>query len=128
MTYFLSALKNYAVFSGRTRRRDYWMFVLFNIIFSIVASILDRLLGTNLTTPEGYVYGGVISCIYSLAILIPSLAIVVRRLHDINKSGGWIFIFFIPIIGWIWLLILLCTAGTAGENRFGGDPIAEEVL
>jgi uncharacterized membrane protein YhaH (DUF805 family) len=118
MNWYLAVLKNYVGFSGRARRKEHWMFVLFHIIFLIVAMILDTMLGTNIA-PLPY---GVIYFVYSLAIFLPALAVTVRRLHDTGKSGFWIFIALIPLIGSIWLLVLLCTEGTAGENKYGPDP------
>ena len=118
MNWYLKVLKNYAVFSGRARRKEYWMFVLFNIIFSIVAVILDNILGTAI---EGIGYG-LFYILYCLAVLIPGLAVSVRRLHDIGKSGWFLFIALIPIIGGIWLLVLMCTDGNAGENKYGSNP------
>jgi uncharacterized membrane protein YhaH (DUF805 family) len=113
MEWYLKVVKeNYANFNGRARRKEFWMFVLFNIIFSIVTWTVDAILGTYI----------VFSTIYGLAILIPSLAVTVRRLHDIGKSGLWIFIEFIPFIGWIWLLILLAQEGIPGPNEYGPNP------
>lgn len=120
MEYYVNVIKNYATFSGRARRKEYWMFALFNIIFSIVASLIDRF--TGLSIDISGVSIGIISSIYSLFILIPSLAVIVRRLHDTNRSGGWIFIGLIPLIGWIVLLVFYCTAGTVGNNKYGADP------
>lgn len=118
MSWYLTVLKKYAVFSGRARRKEYWMFVLFNIIFGIVAMILDNVIGTTIQPlPYGYIY-----CIYMLAVFLPSLGVLIRRLHDLNKSGWWVFISFIPIVGPIWLLILLCMAGNPGDNKYGPDP------
>ena len=114
MDWYLKVLKNYAVFTGRARRKEYWMFVLFNIIFEIAALVLDYILGTYL----------VIFMLYCLAMIIPALAVLVRRLHDIGKSGGWFFISFIPLIGGIWLLVLMATAGNIGDNIYGADPKA----
>ena len=114
MEWYLKVLKNYATFSGRARRKEYWMFVLFNIIAAIVLMILDFIIGTYFV-----LYG-----LYLLAIVIPSLAVGVRRLHDIGKSGWWMFISLIPLIGGIWLLVLLCTDGTAGDNTYGPSPKA----
>ncbi|RZK20097.1 MAG: DUF805 domain-containing protein [Hymenobacter sp.] len=116
MDYFLHVLKNYAVFRGRARRREYWMFTLFSLIFSIAAFILDYMLGF---TKDG---SGVISSIYSLALLVPSLAVGVRRLHDVNKSGWFMFIALVPLVGVIWLLVLDCTEGTEGPNQYGPNP------
>ena len=116
MDYFLHVLKNYAVFRGRARRREYWMFTLFSLIFSAAAFILDYVLGF---AKDG---NGVISSLYSLALLVPSLAVGVRRLHDVNKSGWFMFILFVPLVGVIWLLVLDCTEGTDGPNEYGPDP------
>jgi len=118
MNWYLKVLKNYAVFSGRARRKEYWMFVLFNMIFAIVAIILDNILGTAI---EGIGYG-LFYILYCLAVLIPSFAVFVRRLHDTGKSGWFFFIGLIPIIGTIWLLVLMCIDGNAGENEYGADP------
>lgn len=100
MNHYIDAFKNYANFSGRATRTQYWMFVLFNFIISLVLSFV-------LTMTIGDI-GNVLYAIYGLAVLIPSLAISVRRLHDTNRSGWWILISLVPLIGSIWLLILLC--------------------
>ncbi len=118
MNWYLVVLKNYAGFSGRARRKEYWMFALFNIIFLIVASIIDNVFGTTI---EGLPYG-LFYFIYALAVLIPGLAVAVRRLHDIGKSGWMILISLIPIIGGIWLLVLLVTDSNPGENEYGANP------
>jgi len=89
-------------------------------VFLIVAVILDNLLKTTIA---GLPYG-VICFLYAFAVLIPSIAVIVRRLHDVDKSGKWVFIAFIPFIGSIWLLVLECTEGTWGENQYGADPKA----
>ena len=120
MQYFIKAFKNYAVFKGRTSRKEFWMFVLFNIIFSFAAVALDRILGFSNET--GY---GVLSTIFSLVMILPALGAEVRRLHDIGKSGWWIFITLVPLIGGIWLIVLLAKMGDAGENAYGPEPIAE---
>ena len=112
MNWYLKVLRQYADFNGRARRTEYWMFVLFNFIFSVIANLLDYLFGTI------YVFSG----IYALAVFIPSLAVTVRRLHDINKSGWMILVAFIPVIGAIWLFILLVMEGTPGENQYGSNP------
>jgi uncharacterized membrane protein YhaH (DUF805 family) len=118
MNWYLKVLKNYAGFSGRARRKEYWMFTLFNIIFAVIAIILDSILGTAI---EGVGYG-LFYILYSLAVLIPSLAVTVRRLHDVGRSGWMILIALIPIIGAIWLLILLILNSKPGENKFGPNP------
>lgn len=126
MRYYLHVIKNYAVFTGRGRRSEYWYFVLFNIIFAIVAMLIDRLIGDTFTMetsrgvlaePFGYVY-----IIYALFVLIPGLAVGVRRLHDINKSGWFFFLALIPVIGSIWLLVWFCMDGTPGDNKYGPNP------
>ena len=126
MGYYLGALKKYATFSGRARRKEYWMFFLFNLIAGLVIGLIDRLLGTQypVSFRTVVVNYGVISSIYSLLMILPGLAVTVRRLHDVDKSGGWIFISLVPAIGGIWLLILMLIEGTKGANRFGSDPKA----
>ena len=118
MSWYLEALKKYAVFSGRARRTEFWYFVLFNIIVTIVLSVIDRLIGTF----SGASNLGILSGIYSLAVLIPTLAVAVRRLHDIDRTGWWILIGLIPLIGTIVLLVFALTPGTPGSNRYGPDP------
>jgi uncharacterized membrane protein YhaH (DUF805 family) len=118
LSWYLQALKKYAVFSGRSRRMEYWYFVLFNIIVSIVLGAIDGLLGT-LGSGMG---AGLLSGIYGLAILIPSLAVTVRRLHDIDRTGWWILIALVPLIGTIVLLVFALLEGTPGTNRYGPNP------
>ncbi|OYT16867.1 MAG: hypothetical protein B7C24_05510 [Bacteroidetes bacterium 4572_77] len=117
MEWYLMVLKKYAEFNGRSRRKEYWMFVLFNMIISFALISVEHLLG--IATSYG---GGFLSNIYSLAILIPSIAVGVRRLHDIGKSGWWLLIGLIPVIGWIWIIILLATDGLPGSNEYGTNP------
>jgi uncharacterized membrane protein YhaH (DUF805 family) len=115
MEWYLRVVKdNYANFKGRARRKEYWMFVLFNFLFACAAVIVDFIVGT---LPLLYV-------VYLLAVIIPGIAVTVRRLHDTGKSGWWYFICLIPIIGAIWLLVLLCTDGTVGVNGYGPSPKA----
>jgi uncharacterized membrane protein YhaH (DUF805 family) len=111
MEWYLKVMKeNYSNFSGRARRKEYWMFVLFNVIISTILSMIE---------PTVYL-------IYVLAILVPSIAVGVRRLHDVGKSGWFMFIALVPIIGGIWLLILACTDGDSGDNEYGSNPKTEE--
>lgn len=112
-----TVLSKYAVFSGRARRSEFWWFVLFNILVSIVAAILDAALGTGWGSGSG-----VISLIVSLALLIPYLAVTVRRLHDTDRSGWWILIGLIPLVGFIVLLIFTVQDGTPGPNKHGPSP------
>ena len=123
MNYYIKALQNYATFTGRVRRSEYWFFVLFNFIFSMVAMILDNLLHTTFDLGTGVpIYYGYIYSFYLLFALLPGLAVLVRRLHDIGKSGWFFFIAFIPIIGGIWLLILLFKDSQVGDNKYGPNP------
>lgn len=118
MKWYLKVLKQYADFDGRARRTEYWMFVLFNIIFSVVAMVLDNVLGLAM---EGIGYGPLYG-LYVLAMIIPSLAVAVRRLHDTGKSGWMLLIALIPLIGSIWLFVLYVTDGNPGENEYGSNP------
>jgi uncharacterized membrane protein YhaH (DUF805 family) len=118
MNWYLKVLKQYADFSGRARRKEYWMFVLFNMIFAIVAIILDNILGI---AKEGIGYGPLYG-LYVLAMLIPGLAVTVRRLHDVGKSGWMILISLIPLIGTIWLLVLMVSDSNPGVNQYGQNP------
>src|SRR5918993_1559988 len=115
LSWYLQALKKYAVFSSRSRRKEYWYFVLFNIIVSIVLGLIDALLGTG----GPYAGAGLLSGIYGLAVLIPTLAVTVRRLHDIDRTGWWILIGLVPLIGGIVLLVFALLDGTPGDNRYG---------
>jgi len=119
MNWYLLALKKYADFATRSRRSEYWFFVLFNIIAAIVLSIIDSV--TGLASAE---YGGLgpFYGLYALAVLIPSIAVGVRRLHDIGKSGWWLLLAFIPLIGAIVLIIWFVKDSEAGTNRFGPNP------
>ena len=117
MNWYLKVLKQYGDFNGRARRKEYWMFALFNIIFVIVAGILDNILGITI---EGV--GGLLYVLYSLAVFIPALAVITRRLHDVGKSGWMILISLIPLIGAIWLFVLLVTDSNSGENQYGLNP------
>ena len=117
MDWYLKVLKQYADFNGRARRKEYWMFVLFNIIFGTIAMVLDNVLGIAMDSMGyGPIYG-----LYVIVVLIPSIAVSVRRLHDLGKSGWMLLIALIPIIGAIWLLILFVKEGEQGENEYGPD-------
>ena len=94
------------------------MFFLFNLIFALVAVVLDNVFGTDFQD-IGY---GIFYTLYMLAVLLPTLAVEIRRLHDIGKSGWWIFISLVPLAGSIWLIVLLATDGQPGENQYGPNP------
>jgi uncharacterized membrane protein YhaH (DUF805 family) len=111
MNWYLEVLKKYAVFSGRARRKEYWYFVLFNLIIVIILSIIDQVIGS-----------AVLSTIYSLGVLIPSIAVAIRRLHDTNRTGWWLLIWLIPIIGWIVFIIFMVLDSQKGENQYGPNP------
>ena len=112
MNWYLGCWKKYAEFSGRARRQEFWMFVLFNFLASVALGFVDGILGTSCAL------GG----LYSLAVLIPALAVGVRRLHDTDRSGWMMLISLIPLVGAIVLLVFLCSDSKPGENRFGANP------
>ncbi len=111
MDWYLHVLRNYAKFDGRAHRTEYWMFVLFNFVFGLVAALIDRLFDIQFFNP-----------LYGLAVLIPSLAVLFRRLHDTGRSGWWWLIGFVPVIGWIVLLVFTLQRGEEGANRYGLPP------
>jgi len=108
-----TCFRKYAVFSGRASRSEYWFWVLFQLLLGIGLAVVDLLVFRTTN---------VLSAVASLALFVPSLAVLVRRLHDIDRNGWWILIWFVPIIGQIVLLVFLCTRGTEGANRFGMGP------
>lgn len=114
-----SALKQkYATFTGRARRSEYWFFVLFQVIVCVVAAILDSVLGLTI----GDLSYGVLYCLSALALLLPSLAVVIRRLHDIGRSGWWILIALVPFIGGLVLLVFACLDSQPQANKYGPSP------
>lgn len=120
MKWFIKALRHYADFSGRARRKEYWMFVLFNLIFMFVWAFLIALFSRSYYNENTLMW--VLQLSWFGLTGIPGLAVAVRRLHDLGKSGWMILVGLIPFVGGIWLLILMVTDGQAGENRFGPDP------
>ena len=126
-----TGLAKFATWQGRASRSEYWYFILFNFLVLFVAAILDKVLGTNFKMtnpatglevglPYGYLY-----MLGSLALLLPNLAVMVRRLHDTDRSGWWYWIALIPLIGAILLIVWFCTRGTNGSNRYGADPLGD---
>lgn len=115
MDWYLTALKKYAVFNGRARRKEYWYFVLFNFLISLVLGFADGLLGL---TTEGSGFG-LLGALYSLAVFIPGIAVGVRRLHDTGRSGWWLLIALIPFVGAIVLIIFLASDTQPGPNKYG---------
>jgi uncharacterized membrane protein YhaH (DUF805 family) len=118
MNWYVEALRKYATFTGRARRKEFWFFQLFVLLIGIALSLVDRMLGV-LDDETGF---GVLSGIFSLAMFLPNLAVSVRRLHDTDRSGWWLLLCFIPLIGIVVLLVFFVLDGTRGTNRFGEDP------
>ncbi|WP_313808943.1 DUF805 domain-containing protein [Sphingobium sp.] len=134
MEWMLLPLRRYAQFSGRSRPREFWMFALFLLFCFIILSGVETMLGLTTTdhwfqrgpwwASAGYsTRGGPLTGLFALAMLIPNIAVSVRRLHDGDRSGWWLLIVFFPIIGSIVLLIFFIMGGTRGPNRFGPDPV-----
>lgn len=123
MNYYLTVLKKYTVFTGRARRAEYWYFVLFNAIISIILGILGKAIGVfNITVGTIGSEINILSAIYGLVVFLPSLAVCVRRLHDTGKSGWMILLNLIPLIGTIWILVLMIKDSTPGDNEYGPNP------
>jgi uncharacterized membrane protein YhaH (DUF805 family) len=120
MSWYLEVLKKYAVFSGRARRKEYWMFFLISLLISAVLIAIDSLIGTFSQTGFGLLQG-----LYSLAVLIPSIAVTVRRLHDTGRTGWWILIGLIPVVGGIVLIIFMLLDSQPGVNQYGPNPKAD---
>jgi len=112
-----SGFSNYVNFSGRAARSEYWFWVLFVVLAEIVTSGIDYVIGIELVTS-----------IFALATLIPGIAVGVRRLHDTDRSGWWLLLGLIPLVGGIILIIWFCGKGTDGSNQFGPDPLAGDML
>jgi uncharacterized membrane protein YhaH (DUF805 family) len=119
MNWYLEVLKKYAVFSGRARRKEYWFFVLFNIIIGLALTFID--FSTGLYDVESEI--GLLSSLYSLTVLVPGIAVTIRRLHDTSRTGWWFLIAFVPIIGVIVLLVFMVFDSTPGDNQYGPNPV-----
>ncbi|GLP95963.1 DUF805 domain-containing protein [Paraferrimonas sedimenticola] len=115
MNWYIHVLKNYAVFSGRARRTEYWMFTLISFLISIALGVIDGMTGAGESA-------GLLGSLYGLAVLIPSIAVTVRRLHDTGRSGWWCLIVLIPILGWIALLVFCVLDSNSDENEYGANP------
>lgn len=114
MKWYLKVLNQYFDFSGRARRKEFWMFFLFNLLITWSLTLLDLVFGTFYFTIASY--------IYSMLVFIPNIAVTLRRLHDVGKSGWYFFVALIPLAGFIWLLVLLCMEGEAKTNNWGQNP------
>ena len=119
-----SCFEKYATIQGRARRAEYWWFYLFIIIAYIVVSVVAGVLSAIIPILGAVAFGAL--ALGAIAILIPSICVTVRRLHDQDRSGWWILIAFVPAIGGIVLLVFMILRGTEGDNRFGPDPLAGE--
>ena len=117
MTWYIEVLKKYAVFNGRARRKEYWMFLLFSIIIGFVLGLVEGLAGIAPESDQS-----VLADLYMLAVLLPSLAVGARRLHDTDRSGWWLLIGLVPIIGAIVLLVFMVQDSQPGENQHGPNP------
>ena len=122
MNWYLEVLKKYAVFGGRARRKEYWYFFLFHALIGIVLAIVDGVTGT-LVPGAGI---GLLGGLYSLAVFIPGCAVTVRRLHDTGKSGWWLLIFLVPLVGVIVFLVFMVKDSQPGENQYGPNPKVAE--
>jgi uncharacterized membrane protein YhaH (DUF805 family) len=119
MNWYLEALRKYAVFEGRARRKEYWFFLLFTIIVTLILSFIDEMLGI-FDTETGV---GLLSGIYSIGVVIPCIAVGIRRLHDTGRSGWWLLITLIPVIGGLVLLVFTVLESQPGDNEYGPNPI-----
>lgn len=121
-----TVFNKYATFSGRASRSEYWYFTLLNIIVSwgalLIGAVIGFMSGGTDGVLAGYGIGYIVSMIYGLAVLLPSLAVCVRRLHDTGRGGGWIFIALVPLIGVIILLVFMVIDSEQDNNRFGSKP------
>lgn len=117
MKWFLTVMKKAFNFSDRSRRKEYWMFMLIAALLSLVLTMVDAFAGLELAEDVG-----ILSTLFSLLLIVPSLSVTFRRLHDTGKSGWWILISLIPIIGWIVLLVFTVQDSETGVNRFGTNP------
>ncbi len=115
MDWYIKVIQNYTNFKGRARRKEFWMFYLYNLIIAAVISGIDSLLGFRFGL-------GYLTLIYFIFLLVPYIALCVRRLHDIGKKGTWLFVGFIPLVGAIWLLVFMVTEGQAFTNEYGPNP------
>jgi uncharacterized membrane protein YhaH (DUF805 family) len=135
MEYVLMPLKRFADFSGRSRRKEFWSYILFIWVATFVLMYLDSALGLGGTATSyseagsvGFnMSGGLLTILFVLATIVPNLAVSVRRLHDVGKSGWMLLIGLIPLVGWIYLIVQYVQPGTIGANPYGPDPKGEDV-
>lgn len=115
MGWYLAVIKDYAVFEGRAGRSEYWMFFLVNLVIAIALAVLDGLIGTL----DMFGGMGLLGVVYALAVLLPGIGVTVRRLHDIGRSGWWILVGLVPLVGGIILLVMMVLKGNDGDNAYG---------
>lgn len=120
MNVYLDVLRNYIGFGGRARRLEYWMFILVNTLFTFVLGMIDQMIGWHFIGDSG-----VLTTVYGVFIFLPWWAVHFRRLHDTDRSAWWLLLLFIPVIGWLIIILFNCQKGTSGENSFGPDPLEE---
>ena len=119
MNYYIDCLtKKYCCFSGRARRKEYWMFVRFNFIAALVIGFVGGFLA-GLTNVTAFAFLGTI---YNIAVIVPSMGLLFRRLHDIGKSGWWWLIGLVPFVGWIVIIVFCCLDSQPGDNQYGPNP------
>lgn len=115
MNYYIECIKKYAVFAGRARRKEYWMFFLFNLLVPLAIGFVCGLVGLVEAA-------GAIGSLYTFALLLPGIAVTVRRLHDTGRSGWWMWIVLIPFVGAIVMFVFLCCDSQPGANAYGANP------
>jgi uncharacterized membrane protein YhaH (DUF805 family) len=118
MNWYLEVVKKYAVYGGRARRKEYWYFCLFNVVISFVLAVIDGATGSF--SPDAGI--GLLGGIYTLAVFIPSIAVSIRRLHDTDRSGWWLLVAFVPVIGIIVLIVFMVQDSKPGQNQYGVNP------
>lgn len=118
MQWYVDVLRKYAVFDGRASRPEYWYFTLVNVIISVVGEIIGR----------GVPVVALLFFLYSLAVLLPSIGVSIRRLHDTNRSGWWLLLSLILVVGWIILIVWYARAGDDGPNRYGDSAPASPAV
>jgi uncharacterized membrane protein YhaH (DUF805 family) len=118
MNWYVEVLKKYAVFTGRAQRAEYWWFALFNLLIMLALTFIDSLIGTY-SVDAGL---GLFSGLYALAVLLPGIGVAIRRLHDTSRSGWWLLIGLVPLVGAIVLIIFFVMDSTPGENQHGPNP------
>jgi uncharacterized membrane protein YhaH (DUF805 family) len=123
LNWYIAVLKKYTVFDGRASRAEYWYFSLVNALISVLLSFVDFSLG-YIHLSSGI---GLLSGVYTLAVMLPVTGVTIRRLHDINRSGWWVVIALIPLLGLIALLVMLVLKGTDGENPYGANAAPEPI-